>query len=349
MHEMKRTRRRFLRTVAAFPAISALGAAGRERLWAAAQNADGRLDQDLAQDESFWLTVQQAFDLDARHVILNAGASDPMPRSVPAFLNASPLVNGRVIGTERERIRQRLAGHANCDPEEIAITRGTTEGLNIVIAGVRLERGDEIVTTDFDYYSVLEALRQRASRDGLSIKTIPMRWPVSDQSTIVEAFERALTARTRAILCSHVSSGPSHIMPVAAIAEMAKARRIHLIVDGAIAFGHIDVRAIGRDYYATSLHKFLGAPLGTGFLYVRRDRIGDLWPLFGTPDPTQSRYPEVRAYRLALARPDRRDRRVAGFPRRSIRSVSGPPQDRCGARASRAPMRPPTPRVPALR
>jgi selenocysteine lyase/cysteine desulfurase len=204
-----------------------------------------------------------------------------------AFLNASPLVNGRALEAERERVRQRLAGHVDCDPEEIAITRGTTEGLNIVIAGLRLERGDEIVTTDFDYYSVLEALHQRASKDGLTIKTIPMRWPVSNQSTIVEAFERALTARTRAILCSHVSSGPGHIMPVAAIAEMARARGIQLIVDGAIAFGHIvcDVRAIGCDYYATSLHKFLGAPLGTGFLYVRRNRIGDLWPLFGTPDP----------------------------------------------------------------
>jgi isopenicillin-N epimerase len=302
MHEARRTRRRFLRTVAAFPAMTVFGGESRERLLATALDIAGRSDQAVAQDESFWLAVQQAFSLDARHVILNAGASDPMPRSVleafvrdTEFLNASPLVNSRVIGTERERIRQRLAGHVNCDPDEIALTRGTTEGLNIVISGLRLERGDEIVTTDFDYYSVLEALQQRALKDGLTIKTIPMRWPVSDQSTIVETFERALTPRTRAILCSHVSSGPGHIMPVQTIAEIAKARGIQLIVDGAIAFGHIvcDVRELGCDYYATSLHKFLGAPLGTGFLYVRRDRIRDLWPLFGTPDPQS---PDIRKF-----------------------------------------------------
>jgi selenocysteine lyase/cysteine desulfurase len=97
-----------------------------------------------------------------------------MPRAVleavvrdTEFINASPLVNGRIVAAERERIRQRLAGHLGCDPDEVAITRGTTEGLNIVISGLRLQRGDEIVTTDFDYYSVLEALRQRAARDGL--------------------------------------------------------------------------------------------------------------------------------------------------------------------------------------
>jgi isopenicillin-N epimerase len=302
MPETTRTRRRFLRTAAALPAMAAFGAGRHERLLAAMQGAAGRPDDDVARDEGFWLAVQQAFSLDARHVILNGGASDPMPRAVleayirdTQFFNASPLVNGRVIGAERERIRQRLAGHVNCDPDEIAITRGTTEGLNIVIAGLRLERGDEIVTTDFDYYSVLHALRQRAVRDGLTITTIPMHWPVSDQSTIVEAFARALTPRTRAILCSHVSSGPGHIMPVPAIAEIANARGIQLIVDGAIAFGHIvcDVRALGCDYYATSLHKFLGAPPGTGFLYVRRQRIGELWPLFGTPDPQS---PDIRKF-----------------------------------------------------
>jgi isopenicillin-N epimerase len=296
-------RRRFLQAVSSLPAMVTLaGAVNVSRLHAAAQAVRDVPDEEVARDERFWLTVQQAFGLDARHTILNAGASDPMPRAVleavvrdTEFINASPLVNGRVVAAERERIRQRLAGHLGCDPDEVAITRGTTEGLNIVISGLKLQRGDEIVTTDFDYYSVLEALRQRAARDGLTITVVPMHWPVSDQSAIIEAFQRAMTSRTRAILCSHVSSGPGHIMPVPAIAEIAKARGIQLIVDGALGFGHIvcDVRALGCDYYATSLHKFLGAPLGTGLLYVRRDHIGDLWPLFGTPDP---RSPDIRKF-----------------------------------------------------
>jgi selenocysteine lyase/cysteine desulfurase len=117
------------------------------RLHAAAQAVRDVPDEEIARDERFWLTVQQAFGVDARHTILNAGASDPMPRAVleavvrdTEFVSASPLVNGRVVAAEREGIRERLAGHLGCDPDEVAITRGTTEGLNIVISGLRLQR-----------------------------------------------------------------------------------------------------------------------------------------------------------------------------------------------------------------
>jgi selenocysteine lyase/cysteine desulfurase len=142
-------RRRFLQALTTFPAVASLEAFEPARLHAAAQAVSGLSDDEVARDERFWFSVQQAFSLDARHVILNAGASDPMPRSVleavirhTEFTNASPLVNGRVVSSEREQVRQRLARHVGCDPEEIAMTRGTTEGLNIVISGLGLDRAD---------------------------------------------------------------------------------------------------------------------------------------------------------------------------------------------------------------
>lgn len=298
--ERAHQRRQFLRVVTGVPSAALVGFPSESRLQALAQATAGMSPDQIARDEQFWVAVQQAFSLDAHHAILNTGASDPMPRVVLdgfirsiELINSSPLVHGREVGAKRERIRTRLAGQVNCDPEEIALTRGTTEGLITVIAGLPLEHGDEIVTTDFDYYSVLDALEQRASRHGLTVTKVAMKWPVTDQSAIVEAFRNALTPRTRAILCSHVTGGPGHIMPVAAIGELAQARGIRLIVDGALAFGHIvcNIKALGCDYYATSLHKFLAAPLGTGFLFVRRERVTELWPLYSASDP---RSPDIR-------------------------------------------------------
>lgn len=291
-HETRSGRRTFLR--AGGLAIGTLFTPGvLERIESAAQAASLSAEE-AAADERLWLPVQQAFSLDGRYIILNAGASNPMPRPVHEaltryvdFVNGSPLINNRVLAPQRETVRRRLARLVNVAPDEIALTRGTTEGVNIVISGLRLKRGDEIVACDYDYGSMLNILRQRAARDGIVVQTVPLQWPIEDQRAIVNAYTAAITPRTRAIFCSHVIDAFGHIMPVQEIVRVAKDRGLQTIVDGALGFGHVkvDLEALSCDYYATSLHKWLAAPLGTGFLYVRRDRIADLWPLFGNGQP----------------------------------------------------------------
>lgn len=281
-------------TFAAAPSIPLSAQAALAQVKAAARAVASLSPEQAAQDENFWFTVQQAYDLDSRYIVLNAGACNPLPRQVEhafarytEFVNGSPLLNNRALAPQQETVRRRLARMVNCTPEEIGITRNTTEGLNTVICGIEFNAGDEVVTTEFDYYSMLWALRQREKRNGIVVKTIPITWPAHDQSAIVAAFEKALTSRSKAILCAHVVDGFGHIMPVRQICHLAHPRGIQVIVDGALGFGHIacDMKALGCDYYGTSLHKFLSAPMGTGFLYVKKERIKQLWPLMGAEDP----------------------------------------------------------------
>jgi selenocysteine lyase/cysteine desulfurase len=251
-----------------------------------------------ARNEDFWFHVRQAFSVDSRTVALNAGANNAMPRAAlesflqsVEFVNASPLRHQYdVMAPHRAALRSRIARMVNCSPEEIAITRNTTEGLNSVIFGLRLQRGDEVLTTDQDYPSILSAWRQRARRDGIELNAISLPTPPRAPGDLVEAVERALSPRTRVIQVSHIVDPTGQIFPARQIAEIARARGIQLIVDGALSFGVIpvDLGTMGCDYYATSLHKGMHAPLGTGFLYVRRERIAGLWPLFGVEKPDEA-------------------------------------------------------------
>jgi isopenicillin-N epimerase len=260
-----------------------------------------RSDATLAEDEDFWFAVRQAFPLDGRQIILNAGASNPPPRTVHEallrnleFINPSPLTNSYRIGqfhSVADRNRQRLAQLINAKPAEIALTRNTTEGMNIAINGLRLSPGDEILTNRYEYYSIQWALQQRAKRDGIVIREVPIELPTKRGADLVPAFAKAIGPRTRAIVVSHVVDGIGQIMPIAEIARLTRSRDIALIVDGAHGLGHIptDVAALGCDVYATSLHKWLLAPQGTGLLYVREAYLPKIWPMYGVADPELAR------------------------------------------------------------
>lgn len=291
------TRRQFLRATsnAAIGArfAPAGGLSSLVSLRAAAQRLTATTPEEAARDEDFWFAVQQAYSLDSRYIILNAGASNPSPRVVQdalirltEYVNGSPLVNMYRTGLypQRETVRRRLARHVNCSPDEIALTRNTTEGLNIAVMGLTLRAGDEVLTTDWEHGSLVNPLSQRERRDGVRVVKVPLRWsPPQSQDEIVEAFRRAITPRTRALFVSHVIDGIGQIMPVSRICALARERNITSLVDGALSFAHVplDVREMNCDFFATSLHKWLSAPLGTGFLYVRREIIPSVYPLFG--------------------------------------------------------------------
>ncbi|HSL24009.1 MAG TPA: aminotransferase class V-fold PLP-dependent enzyme [Vicinamibacterales bacterium] len=280
------TRRRFLHTTGlALPAL----ALERARLEAAATRAAGRAPDDLAADEGYWREIQQAFTLDRTLINLNNGGCCPSPRVVHEALkryldvsNQAPVYHmWQILEPNIETVRRRIAAEFGCDPEEIAITRNASEALQIAQLGLDLKAGDEVLTTNQDYGRMLDTWEQRVRRDGIVLRRLSFPVPPKSQDELVALFGRAVTPRTRVIHFCHITNLTGHIFPVKGICDMARARGIRTIVDGAHAFAHFPfkVAELGCDYYGTSLHKWLLAPIGTGFLYVRREHIAGLWPL----------------------------------------------------------------------
>jgi len=245
-------------------------------------------------EEGFWTEIQKGFTVDRSLVNLNNGGVSPSPAFVQdamgghlAFSNKAPAYTmWRVLEPQREGVRQRLARAWGVDPEELALTRNASEGLQICQFGFDLARGDEVLTTTQDYPRMITTFKQRERREGIVLKQFPIPTPAEDPAEIVRLFEENITERTRLILVSHMIFLTGQIMPVREVAAMAREHGIPVIVDGAHAFAHFDFKLadLECDFYATSLHKWLAAPHGTGLLYVRRDKIADLWPLMAAPE-----------------------------------------------------------------
>jgi selenocysteine lyase/cysteine desulfurase len=187
----------------------------------------------------------------------------------------------RIQDAQRETVRSGLARLFGVDPEEVALTRNTSEGLWTCQYGLELAAGDEVLTTTQDYPRMLAAFRQLERRRGVRVVTVELPVPVSDPAEIVRRFKSAITERTRMLLCCQVVNLTGEVLPVTELCALGRERGIPVLVDGAHGFAHlVDQRDdLGCDYYATSLHKWLSAPFGTGMLCVRRERIGALWPL----------------------------------------------------------------------
>jgi selenocysteine lyase/cysteine desulfurase len=248
---------------------------------------------ELADDEDFWFIVQQAFTVDRNNINLNNGSVAPSPRSVQqaqrdylALTNMSPShYVDEMLYPEFEVARRRLAARFGCDAEELAFTRNTTEALEIVQLGMPLARGDEVLTTTQDYPSMHTAWRQREQRDGIVLRLLAFPVPPQGPDALVRLFEDAITPRTRVLHLSHVTFTTGQIFPVQRICRMARQRGLEVVVDGGHSFAQFPFTRdeLDCDYYGTSLHKWLSAPVGTGFLYVRRDKIPTIWPLFAAP------------------------------------------------------------------
>jgi selenocysteine lyase/cysteine desulfurase len=187
----------------------------------------------------------------------------------------------RVLEPQIETVRQRLARHFGCDAEELAITRNASESLEICIFGLDLKAGDEVLTTNQDYPRMLTAWRQRERREGIKLNTISFPVPPPSLDELYNRFERAITPRTKVIHLCHITNLTGQIFPVKRICQLGRERGIEVVVDGAHAFAHFPFKHadLDCDYYGTSLHKWLLAPIGTGFLYVRKTKIKSLWPL----------------------------------------------------------------------
>jgi isopenicillin-N epimerase len=287
-------RRRFLSSVGKGLGLAALSSSTVASLLkdvkAAAKRVAHLSAEDAARDEDFWFEIQQSFSVTRGIVNLNNGGVSPSPRVVTEALvryiwqqeDATAYTMWEILEPQSETIRTGLAEAFGCDREEIAITRNTSDSLEAVLFGIDLKRGDEVLTTTQDYPRMLTTLRQRERREGIVLKTFKIPIPPKDPSEITAAFEANITPRTRVILVSHVINITGQIVPVREVCALARRRGIEAVVDGAHSFAHFQFKRddLGCDYFGTSLHKWLHAPKGTGLLYVRKDKIKNVWPLF---------------------------------------------------------------------
>ncbi|HEY9427450.1 MAG TPA: aminotransferase class V-fold PLP-dependent enzyme [Gemmatimonadaceae bacterium] len=306
------------------------------RLGEAAQIAGSRTPAGLAADEDYWGEIQRAFDVDRTVINLNNGGCSPAPTHVIEqmirdlrFSNELPVEHmWRVLEPRVESVRMDLAREFGCDTEEMAITRNASEANENVIFGIDLEPGDEIISTTQNYPRMVNAWLQRQRRNGIVFRQIKLSTPPPSDEEVVKAFENAITPRTKMIEVMHVSYQTGYIAPVRAIVGMARRHGVEVLVDGAHAFAHFPFTRdeLGCDYYGTSLHKWCLAPIGTGFLYVRKEKIPHIWSMFaGSPDEDANirKYEEIgthpaanhNAISLALAfhRSIGADRKIARF------------------------------------
>ncbi len=247
-----------------------------------------------AEDEDFWAQVQQAFSLDRTFANFNNGGCSPSPRIVQdtfrrqlEYSNQAPsYLMWQHLEPEVEAVRRRLARAFGCDAEEMAITRNASEALEICIMGMDMKPGDEILTTTMDYPRMITSMQQRERRDGVKMVQVNPPHKPQHPHELTEAIERGITDKTKMILASHVSFFNGQIYPVREITDFGKKHGIPVIIDGAHAFAQFPMKRdeLGCDYYGCSLHKWLMAPIGTGFLHVRKSKIGDLWSLMASAE-----------------------------------------------------------------
>ncbi|HKQ51537.1 MAG TPA: aminotransferase class V-fold PLP-dependent enzyme [Pyrinomonadaceae bacterium] len=269
-------------------------ASSLDEIRAAAQGVAHLAPEEAAADEDFWAIIQNSFSITRGLVNLNNGGVSPSPRVVTEAVvsytwqqeDATAYTMWQILEPQSETIRTGLAEVFGCDREEVAITRNASESLEALLLGIDLKPGDEILTTPQDYPRMLTTLRQRVRREGVVLKLVKMPLAPESLSEITAAYEQGITPRTRLLLISHMVNITGQITPVREVCRLARERGIETIVDGAHSFAQLDFKQadLDCDYFGTSLHKWLYAPKGSGMLYVRRDKIEKVWPLFAAEE-----------------------------------------------------------------
>jgi selenocysteine lyase/cysteine desulfurase len=265
--------------------------------------AGSRSPLEVAEDELYWTEIQRAFDADRTLINLNNGGVSPTPSHVLEgmirdlkFSNELPVEHmWRILQPRMESTRRELAKEFGCDTEEMAVVRNASEANEIMIYGIDLKRGDEVIVTNQNYGRMITTWQQREHREGIVLKQISFKVPPPSDEYIVEQFRAAITPRTRVIEVTHITNLTGQIMPVREIVRLARQHGIEVFVDGAHAFGHWPIKRdeLECDYYGTSLHKWLHAPIGAGFLYVRREKIPQLWAMMGAGEGQKA---DIRKY-----------------------------------------------------
>ena len=305
-------RRKFLNL---FGTFSAAGLFSFQPAWSreldvALRSAANKSPEEIASDEDFWYVIQQSYTVSPSLINLNNGGVAPSPKTVQDamkryhdYSNEAPsYYMWRLLDQGREPLRNNLAKLAGCLPGEIAIQRNASEALETSIFGLPLEHGDEVVLSKQDYPNMINAWKQRELRDGIKLVWADLKLPSEDNNYLVESYTKLFTTKTKVVHLTHIINWNGQILPVKRIANAAHDRGIEVIVDGAHSFAHFDFKIpdLDADYFGTSLHKWLSASIGTGFLYVRQNKIANLYPLFAAPDAKSN---DIRKFENLGTRP----------------------------------------------
>jgi len=291
------TRRNFIRLFSGAATTLPFLYAANPAFGKSAEEIKKALDASPAQmnDEDFWAWIREAYTVSPNIINLNNGGVAPQPKVVQdahiryyQYANEAPsYYMWQILDQGREPLREKLALLCGCDKEEVAINRNSTEGLNTVIFGLNLKAGDEVVLTKQDYPNMINAWKQREKRDGIKLVWLDLPLPMENEDEIAAFYTKAFTPKTKVVMVTHLINWTGQIMPVRKIADVAHARGIEVIADGAHTLAHFDFKIpdLGCDYYAASLHKWLSAPFGSGLLYIKKDKIKNVWALLSNNEP----------------------------------------------------------------
>jgi selenocysteine lyase/cysteine desulfurase len=294
-------RRKFLSTGLAFLAITNPIFARQ------AEKQMSRLEKygqgDIPDDDDFWGWVRESYTMSPNIINFNNGGVAPQPKVVQdahiryyQYCNEIPsYYMWQILDQGREPLRLKLAELCGCSPEEVAINRNSTEGLNTVIFGLNLKAGDEVVLTKQDYPNMINAWKQREKRDGIKLVWLDLPLPMYNDDDIVKMYTNAFTPKTKIVHVTHLINWTGQIMPVKRIAQIAHKQGIEVIADGAHSLAHFDFNLpdLECDYFASSLHKWLSAPFGSGLLYIRKEKIKNIWALLSNNEPDG---PDIRKF-----------------------------------------------------
>jgi len=244
---------------------------------------------ELAGDENFWASIRQGYKLKPDYINLENGYYNFLPEQVlEKFIGHVRKINFqgsyymRTVQFENKKsVAAKLAEIAGCSPDEIIITRNTTESLDMIIGGLDWKPGDEAVMAEQDYGAMLDMFKLVAKRFGIINKVISVPNHPQTDDEIVSLYASAITDKTKLLMVCHMINITGQILPVRKICDMAHERGVQVMVDGAHSLAHFkfNISDLNCDYFGSSLHKWLSVPLGAGILYVKKDKIGGVWPL----------------------------------------------------------------------
>lgn len=255
---------------------------------------DARTPAEIATDDNFWLAIRGGYRLKPDYINLENGYYNIQPGEIlDAFIGHVKEVNYegayymRTVQFDRKKaIAARLAALAQCAPDELIITRNTTESLDMIIAGYPWKQGDEAIMAEQDYGAMLQMFKQVERRHGVVRKVVSVPNHPANDEEVVAVYAKVITPKTKLLMISHMINITGQILPVRKICDMAHAHGVEVMVDGAHTYAQIrhSVPDLGCDYYGASLHKWLSTPLGAGILYVRKGMSDKIWPLLAEPD-----------------------------------------------------------------
>lgn len=279
-------KRQFIKDVLLTSIAAPIGLQGLAKSFAEKANTPASV---VASDETFWATIRSQYLLKPDYINLENGYYNFLPTPLlDKFIEHVKEVNYQgsyymrtVQWDNKKKVAARLSKIADCGEDELIITRNTTESLDMIIGGLDWKNGDEAILAHQDYGAMQDMFRQVQDRYGVVLKFINVPNHPKNDEEVVAVYQNAMTEKTKVILISHMINISGQVLPVRKVCDMAHAKNVQVIVDGAHAFCHIkySINELNCDYYAAALHKWLSTPLGAGLLYVNKKRTASIWPL----------------------------------------------------------------------